>query len=66
LALSAAFDAADEVLLLMKGPLVKRIAIAWFVESLFGPPHKRPDWTLLMIFTGIAIVLLMLGLRFAP
>jgi hypothetical protein len=51
------------LLLLMRGPLIKRIAIVWFVETLFGSPRKRPDWTLLMVFAGIAIALLMLALR---
>jgi hypothetical protein len=43
---------------------MKRMVIIWFVESLFGSPRKRPDWTLLMVFTGIAIASLMLALRF--
>ena len=45
---------------------MKRMAIIWFVESLFGSPHKPPDWTLLMVFAGIAIALLMLVMRWAP
>jgi hypothetical protein len=45
---------------------MKRIAIVWFIESLFGSSRKRPDWTLLMAIVGLAIALLMLALRFAP
>jgi hypothetical protein len=45
---------------------MKRMAIIWFVESVFGSPRKRPDWTLLMVFAGIAITLLMLAVRWAP
>jgi hypothetical protein len=44
---------------------MKRMAIVWFVESLFGSPRKRPDWTLLMVFAGIAMAVLMVVLRFA-
>ena len=44
---------------------MKRLAIVWFIESLFGSPRRRPDWTLLMVLTGIAIALLMLALRWA-
>jgi hypothetical protein len=44
---------------------MKRMAIVWLVESLFGSPRKRPDWTLLMVFAGIAMAVLMLALRFA-
>jgi hypothetical protein len=44
---------------------MKRMAIVWFVESLFGSPRKRPDWTRLVVFAGIAIALLMLALRWA-
>ncbi|WP_298252901.1 hypothetical protein [Bradyrhizobium sp.] len=44
---------------------MKRMAIVWFVESLFGSPRKRPDWTLLMVFAGIAMALLMIVLRWA-
>lgn len=44
---------------------MKRMAIVRFVESLFGTPHKRPDWTLVMVFTGIGIALLMFALRWA-
>jgi hypothetical protein len=42
---------------------MKRMAIAWLVETLFGSPRKRADWTLLMVFAGVAITLLMLALR---
>ena len=42
---------------------MKRMAIVWFIESMFGSPRKRPDWSLLMVFTGIGIALLMLALR---
>jgi hypothetical protein len=45
---------------------MKRMAIIWFVESLFGSPRKRPDLTLLMVFAGIVIALLMLAMRWAP
>jgi hypothetical protein len=62
-ALSATNRVANE-LLLMKGRLImKRMAIVWFVESLFGSQRKRPDWTLLMIFAGLAIALLLLLAR---
>jgi hypothetical protein len=44
---------------------MKRMAIVWLVESLFGSRRKRADWTLLMVFAGIAIALLMLALRWA-
>lgn len=44
---------------------MKRMAIVWFVECLFGSPRKRPDWTLLMVFAGIAMAVLMVVLRFA-
>ena len=44
---------------------MKRMAIVWLVESLFGSQRKRADWTLPMIFAGIAIALLMLVLRWA-
>jgi len=44
---------------------MKRMAILWFVESLFGSRRKRPDWTMLMVFAGICIALLMLLLRWA-
>jgi hypothetical protein len=44
---------------------MKRMAIVWFVGSLFGSPRKRPDWTLLMVFAGIAMAVLMVVLRFA-
>ena len=39
------------------------MAIVWFIESLFGSPRKRVDWTLVMAVTGIAIALLMIALR---
>jgi hypothetical protein len=39
---------------------MKRMAIFLFVESLFGSPRKRVDWTMLMVFGGIAIALLLL------
>jgi len=42
---------------------MKRMAIVWFVETLFGSPRKRPDWAMLMVFAGICIALLMLLLR---
>jgi hypothetical protein len=42
---------------------MKRMAIVWLVETLFVSPRKRPDWTRLMAFAGIAIALLMLALR---
>jgi hypothetical protein len=45
---------------------MKRMAIVWFIESLFGSRRKRPDWTLLLAFAGIAIALLLLALRLAP
>ncbi len=44
---------------------MKRMAIVWLVESLFGSPRKRPDWDLLLVFAGIAMAVLMLVLRFA-
>jgi hypothetical protein len=44
---------------------MKRMAIVWLVESLLGSSRKRADWTLLMVFAGIAIVVLMLALRWA-
>jgi len=44
---------------------MKRMAIFWFVKSLFGSRRKRPDGTLLMVVLGIAIALLMLALRWA-
>jgi hypothetical protein len=44
---------------------MKRVAIIWFVGSLFDSSRKRPDWTLLMILGGIAIALLMVALRVA-
>jgi hypothetical protein len=47
----------------MKGSLMKRMAIVWFVESLFGSPRRLPDWTLLMVFTGLGIALLLFALR---
>jgi hypothetical protein len=65
LALPSGGDAADELLLTRGQTLMKRMAIVWLVESLFGSSRKRPDWTLLMIFAGIAIALLMLALRSA-
>jgi hypothetical protein len=65
LALSTASDA-DNELLLMRGRLfVKRVAIIWFIESLFGPVRKRPNWALLMALAGITMALLMLMLRWA-
>lgn len=42
---------------------MKRMAMIWFVESLFGSPRRRPDWTLLMVFAGIAMAILMIALR---
>jgi hypothetical protein len=42
---------------------MKRMAIAWLIESLLGSQRKRPDWTLVMFFAGIALILLMLALR---
>jgi hypothetical protein len=45
---------------------MKRMAIVWFIESMFGSARKRPDWTLLLVFAGIAIALLMLALRWTP
>jgi hypothetical protein len=65
LALPAPADAADGLLLTRGRPFMKRIAIVWLVESLFGSPRRRADWTLLMVFAGIAIALLMLALRWA-
>jgi hypothetical protein len=47
-------------------PFMRPAAIVWFLQSLFGSPRKRPNWTLLMVFAGIAIALLMLALRWAP
>ncbi|WP_426408514.1 hypothetical protein [Bradyrhizobium ganzhouense] len=47
-------------------PFMKRMAIVRFIETLFGSPRKRPDWTLPIAVAGIAIALLMLALRFAP
>jgi hypothetical protein len=44
---------------------MKRMAVIWLVESLFGSPRRRPDWSLLMFSVGIAIAVLMLALRFA-
>jgi hypothetical protein len=44
---------------------MKRMAIVWLVESLFGSPRRRADWKLLMVLAGIAIALLMLALRWA-
>jgi hypothetical protein len=44
---------------------MKRMAIVWFVESLFGSPRKRADWDLLLVFAGIAMAALMIVLRFA-
>ena len=44
---------------------MKRLAIVWLVESLFGSPRKRPDPTLLLIFAGLAMAALMIVLRFA-
>lgn len=44
---------------------MKRMAIVWLVESLFGSPRRRADWTLLMVLAGIAIALLMLALPWA-
>jgi hypothetical protein len=41
---------------------MKRIAIVWFIESLFGSSRKRPDWTLPIAVAGIAIAVLMLVL----
>jgi uncharacterized membrane protein YjjP (DUF1212 family) len=45
---------------------MKRMAIVWFVESLFRSPRNHPDWVVLMIVAGIAIALLMLLLRWTP
>jgi hypothetical protein len=42
---------------------MKRMAIIWLAESLFGSPRKRPDWTLLMVVAGIALATLMLVIR---
>ena len=42
---------------------MKRMAMIWLVESLFGSPRKRPDWTLLMVIAGIALAALMLVIR---
>jgi hypothetical protein len=44
-------------------PFMKRMAIIWFLESLFGSQRKRPDCTLLMIIAGILLATLMLVLR---
>jgi hypothetical protein len=44
---------------------MKRMALVWFVQSLLGPSRKRPDWTLLMVVAGIAMALMMIGLRWA-
>jgi hypothetical protein len=43
---------------------MKRMAIVWFVESLFGSPGKRPSWDLLLVCAGIAMAALMIVLRF--
>lgn len=45
---------------------MKRMAIVWLVQSVFGLPRKRPDLTLPMSLAAIAIALLMLTLRWAP
>ena len=44
---------------------MKRMAIVWFIESLFGSPRKQIDWTLVMAVSGIAIAILMIALRLA-
>ncbi len=45
---------------------MKRMAVVWLVESLLGARRRSPEWSLLIVFVGIAIALLMLALRFAP
>jgi hypothetical protein len=44
---------------------MKRMAIFFFVNSLFASPRKCPDWSRLMVFARILIALLMLALRWA-
>jgi hypothetical protein len=44
-------------------PFMKRMAMIWLVESLFGSPRKHPDWTLLMVIAGIGLATLMLVIR---
>jgi hypothetical protein len=34
---------------------MKRMAIFWFVESLFGSRQKRTDWSLTLTLVGIAL-----------
>jgi hypothetical protein len=46
-------------------PFTKRMAIVWLVESLINSPRKRPDWTLLLVFAGIAVTLLIFALGFS-
>jgi hypothetical protein len=41
------------------------MVILWLVESLFGSPRKRPDWSLPLMVAGIAMTLLILALRWA-
>jgi hypothetical protein len=34
---------------------MKRMAILWLVESLFGSRGKRVDWSLTLMLVGIAL-----------
>jgi hypothetical protein len=43
---------------------VKRIAILFLVEKLFGTPRRRPSWPLLLAWAGVAMVFwLVLAIR---
>lgn len=44
---------------------MKRMAIVWLMESLFGSPRKRADWDLLLVFAGLVMAALLIVLRFA-
>jgi hypothetical protein len=51
--------------LLLKEPPMKRLAIVWLIESLFGSERKRPDWSMVIFVAGIAIIVVMIIMRFA-
>jgi hypothetical protein len=44
---------------------MKRLAIVWLIESLFGSERKRPDWSMVIFVAGIAIIVVMIIMRFA-